>query len=363
MKYLLITLEYFPFKGGVANYYTNLVYYWPESSRLDVIDNRRNELLRKKGLVRWSRALFTLFPYLKKNRTDYLIVGQILPLGLVAYIFNRCFNVKYSVVLHGLDFSLSIRNAWKRSISRLILKRADKIIAANSYVARLCSDFLAFDQKIKVINPGVKDFSGSIIPRDKFREKNNLADRKVLFSLGRLVERKGFDYVLKALGQIAKSKAETDWLYVIAGCGPADDYLKRTARVELGPSWEKRVKFIGEVSEQEKWSWLSACDLFIMPARNISGDFEGFGIVYLEANLAGRTVIAGRSGGVADAVVSGLNGWLVDPEDISDIQRAIWTLLHDDSLRFKLGQSGRQRALADFAWKKQVESFYNFLKF
>ena len=52
--------------------------------------------------------------------------------------------------------------------------------------------------------------------------------------------------------------------------------------------------------------------IFIMPARNIAGDFEGFGIVYLEANLAKKPVIAGDSGGVRDAVVHNLNGLVVD---------------------------------------------------
>ena len=362
MKFLLLTLEYFPFKGGVANYYTNLVYYWPKNSQLSVLHNNNNELLKKRGFFRWSKAIFKLYHQVKKNKIDYVLVGHILPLGTATYLVSKLLNIKYAVVLHGMDFTLATRNSYKKTISRLILNRADKIIAANSYVAKLAGDFIKDNNKIKVINPGVKDFSDfNYADNSDVRQKNGLTDHKILFSLGRLVKRKGFDYVIKALQKVLRERPELDLLYIIAGQGPDNDYLKQIAYEELGLNWEKYIKFVGEVSESEKWSLLSCCDIFIMPSRNISGDFEGFGIVYLEANLAGKAVIAGRSGGVSDAVESGVNGLLVDPESILEISQAILSLLDKDFLRLKLGQLGRERALKDFNWKRQVETMYNFL--
>lgn len=362
MKFLLLTLEYFPFKGGVANYYTNLVYYWPKNSQLSVLHNNNNELLKQRGFFRWSKAIFKLYHQVKKNQIDYVIVGHILPLGTATYIVSKLLNIKYAVVLHGMDFSLATRNYYKKRLSQLILNRADKIITANSYVAKLAGDFIKNNDKIKIINPGVKDFSDfNYADNNDVRQKNNLADHKILFSLGRLVKRKGFDYVIKALKEVLSKRPDFNLLYIIAGQGPDSDYLKQTAYEELGPDWEKYVKFIGEVSESEKWSLLSCCDIFIMPSRNISGDFEGFGIVYLEANLAGKAVIAGRSGGVNDAVESGINGLLIDPENVDEISQAILNLLDKDFLRLKLGQLGRERALKSFNWKYQIETMYNFL--
>ncbi len=362
MKFLLLTLEYFPFKGGVANYYTNLAYYWPKNSQLSVLNNNNNELLRKKGIIRWSKTIFKLYHQVKKNQINYIIVGHILPLGTATYIISKLFKIKYAVVLHGMDFSLATKNYYKKTLSRLILNRADKIISANSYTSKLITDFIKDDNKIKVINPGVKDFSNfNCDNNESVRQKNGLSDHKILFSLGRLVKRKGFDYVIKALKEVLNKRPDFDLLYIIAGQGPDFNYLKQIAYEELGPNWEKYIKFVGEVSESEKWSLLSCCDIFIMPSRNILGDFEGFGIVYLEANLASKAVIAGRSGGVSDAVESGVNGLLVDPENIGEISQAILSLLDKDFLRLKLGQLGRERALKDFSWKHQIELMYNFL--
>jgi phosphatidylinositol alpha-1,6-mannosyltransferase len=90
-------------------------------------------------------------------------------------------------------------------------------------------------------------------------------------------------------------------------------------------------------------------------------DFEGFGIVYLEANLCGKPVIAGRSGGVPDAVENNVNGLLVNPESEEEIAQAILKLYESKELRETLGEQGRQRALIKFNWKNQIESFFDFL--
>jgi len=119
------------------------------------------------------------------------------------------------------------------------------------------------------------------------------------------------------------------------------------------------VIFLGEVADKEKWAWLSLCDIFIMPARNIDGDFEGFGIVYLEANLAGKPVIAGDSGGTKDAVQGAYSGILVDPENISRIAGAVIGLAQDAKLIIKLGEQGRERAINEFNWEKQIDKIYN----
>ncbi len=362
MKFLLTTLEYFPFKGGVANYYTNLTYYWPKSSELFILNNNNNELLFRRGIFRWRRAIFKLYHYIKKNKIDHVIVGHILPLGIAVFIVSKIIKIKYSVVLHGMDLSYATKNCRKRFISRLILKRADKIIAANSYTAIMCSNFLKSGQKIIAVNPGVKDFSDFSEERNReIREKNNLNGHKILFSLGRLVKRKGFDKTILAVKKILEDQPDYDLIYLIAGKGPDEEYLKDLAEKELGNNWKKYIRFIGEINEGEKWSLFSLCDAFIMPSRNISGDFEGFGIVYLEANLAKKAVIAGNSGGVPDAVENGVNGLLVDPENVNEISQAILSLLNNESLRNKLGERGRQRALDNFNWRDKINDIYNFL--
>ena len=129
-------------------------------------------------------------------------------------------------------------------------------------------------------------------------------------------------------------------------------YLKNLAKNN------SHVKFLGAIDDAEKDLWLKNCDIFIMPSRDINGDVEGFGIVYLEAALAGKPVIAGRSGGVSDAVVDYETGILVEPDNVDSIEDAIQELYRNFDLRQELGDNAMKRAISSFSWKGQAGKFF-----
>lgn len=350
MKTLLLTIEYPPAKGGVANYYYNLAKNWPEVDGLVV-------LFKKYFPNPFQYFLYfqDLYQSVKKEKIDYILVGQILPLGTVTYLFSLIFSKPYAVFLHGMDLPLALASGRKRFLTKRILGRAKKIVCANSYVAKLVQDFSpTLSLKVMVANPG----AGEALPINservrELKEKYALTDKKVMITIGRLVKRKGVDTVLNILA----NKKNTEWCYVVLGGGPDEVYLKNICR-ERG--LEDLVIFGGEINEVDKWAWLQLCDLFVMPTRNISGDFEGFGIVYLEANLAGKAVLATNSGGVSDAVLNNVNGLLVRADELDS---ALERLMNDAELREKLGEKGMLRAQTDFNWGVIVKKLYSEINF
>ncbi|MEK7098253.1 MAG: glycosyltransferase family 4 protein, partial [Patescibacteria group bacterium] len=282
---------------------------------------------------------------------------HILPLGTVAYLYFKLAKIPYSVFLHGMDLNYALKTGRKKRIAKKILDNAEHIICANSYVAKNSEVIIDDKNKITIVNPGVEGRITHNAQRiAQIKEEYDLNNRFILLSMGRLVKRKGFDKVIESLPEVLK--IFPDSVYVIAGSGEDDAYLKDMAK-KLP---KDAVIFLGSVSEEEKWAWLNACDAFIMPARNIDGDAEGFGIVYLEANLCGKPVIAGDSGGVRDAVQHELNGLLVDPENVKEISDAIMRLWINKNFRMKLGKHGRERVLKDFGWSEKVNKIYNLLK-
>lgn len=346
MKSLLLTLEYPPFKGGVANYYGHLVQNWPDREGIQVIHHKRHWLFALKGL------LLTI----KKNPQTFILIGQVLPLGTVAYLVYLLKPYDYGVFLHGMDFTFALKRPRKKWLMWQILSHAKKIICANSYVASLVSEWKPeLASKIIIVNPGIDESSISrlenITPllQDKYQTK----DKVTLLSLGRLVKRKGVDMVISAIASLDE-ETKNKLCYIVAGTGEAEKYLK-----DLAADLKVKVIFTGEVSELEKWSFLNLCDIFIMPARSIDGDFEGFGIVYLEANLYGKPVIAGRSGGVSDAVINNETGLLIDPENVAEIANAIKTLVNNSEERMRMGKFGRERAINTFSWTTQIKNLYN----
>lgn len=353
MKTLLFTLEYPPFKGGVANYYGNLVKYWPKDGDIEVLN-----LTSSRRPFGWLKAAVKLRQAVKTKKIDHILVGQILPLGTAALICSKLCKIKYSVVLHGLDFTCATKSFRKKFVSKHILAGAEKIICANTYVASLASQtFPNIASKVAVVNPGVEDRTRHDTRQImRLKNKYNLQNKIILLSVGRLVKRKGFDKVIEAMPKILKQVP--DLIYVIIGDG---EELNNYQRQIVNYGLKNQVIIINRATDDERDDWYETSDIFIMPARNIDGDFEGFGIVYLEANLAGKPVIAGKSGGVEDAVIDGLNGLLVDPEKVNDISEKIIKLALDTNLRNKLGRLGQKRAIKDFNWRKQAEKMYNII--
>jgi phosphatidylinositol alpha-1,6-mannosyltransferase len=241
-----------------------------------------------------------------------------------------------------------------------ILTGAEKIICANSFTANLVKNFnSALAPKINVVNPGIES---SIIRNPKktaeLIKKYGLENKAILFSLGRLVKRKGVDQVIKAMKTVCLRYPQT--ILVVGGDGVEKENLKKLV-AETDQELENKIIFLGAIDNEEYWAWLELCDIFIMTSRNLNGDFEGFGIVYLEANLAGKPVIAGDSGGVREAVINNVTGLLVDPENIETISEAIIKLISDKTLRNNLGASGNRRVVETLSAKKQAEKTYNLL--
>ena len=357
MKILLFTLEYPPFKGGIANYYGNLVRHCPKDNEIFVLHNNENKLLSNKIYPKWIPAFFALYKSIKKNKINHVIVGHILPLGTVTFLLSKIFNFKYSVVLHGMDLEYALKRKQKKYLAKLILKHAQTIISTNSYVEKKMLDFLGskFDYKSFVVNPGAFLHNVERVTRNvrsfiDFREKHNLEGKFILFTVGRLVKRKGQDRVIEAMQKLRE--IIPNLYYYIAGTGKDETYLKNLAKNN------SHVKFLGAIDDAEKDLWLKNCDIFIMSSRDINGDVEGFGIVYLEAALAGKPVIAGRSGGVSDAVVDYETGILVEPDNVDSIQDAIKELHRNFDLRQELGNNAMKRAISSFSWRGQAGKFY-----
>lgn len=350
MKYLLYTLEYPPQIGGVADYYYNLVFNWPKESKMLVYDISQKGTKTNFSFKYWPVLIYRLIKKIKKEEINYIIVGHVLPLGSITFLASFFAKFKYSVCFHGLDYSCAKKRNYKKILTFLIIKKAKKIICANSYVANeIAKDFPKLKNKIIISNPGARVYKSDDNLVYKLKKKYGLSDKKVIFSLGRLIERKGFDNMIKALAILKKENYNlfNKTIYLIAGLGPD---LKRLKEISYSHKVSDNIIFLEKIESEEKFAFYSLCHIFAMPARQVLHDYEGFGIVYLEANLFKKPVIAGKSGGVPDAVVDNLNGLLINPNDTLLIKNAVEKLLTNETLAKKLGEKGYIRAKNDFNW-------------
>jgi len=204
--------------------------------------------------------------------------------------------------------------------------------------------------ELLVRSVGVERFRPGLPGRDvvRLRAKYGLNGCKVILTVGRLVERKGHDMVIRALPAVRDAVGAVR--YLIVGSGPEEQRL-RALSSDVG--FRDDVVFVGHVRDEELPAFYACCDVFVMPCRALPGrdGIEGFGAVFLEAAASGKPVIAGRSGGIADAVVEGATGILVNPTDVKQLASMLTRLLLNRDEAARLGRNGRQRAEAlEAAW-------------
>lgn len=255
-------------------------------------------------------------------------------------------GIPYQLFAHGAELISPLYSClpeWRRRD----FTQAAHVIANSRATSDLASERLGLAAPPVVVNPPVAPPIESIAVGaggDKLKQQLQLGSGPVLLSVGRLVARKGFDLVVRS---VALLRAECPGLhYVIAGDGPERSALEQLV---VDHDVTGHVHFLGQVDDATKWAAYGACDIFVMPNRVLGGaDWEGFGIVFLEAALSGRPSIAGRTGGASDAVVHDVTGLLVDPESPSELTGALRRLLHDRGLRERLGLAGLERARTQF---------------
>ena len=264
----------------------------------------------KKG---WKFFLH-LYRYVLKERMPDMNFCIHWMCGIAALILKFITHTPYTVMVHGNEIMKCSRKSIKviirdNLLRKLILDNASIIFANSDFSRKLCSE-ICDNKNIVVVDPPIK-----------YVKYPNCCNKNfVIFSIGRHVERKGFQDVINAMPLILKKYPLLQ--YRIAGDGPYHNELVQCVQ-ELG--LEKNVIFLGKTSEEEKQIELSNCDIFIMTSHEDKSalQVEGFGVCYLEANMHGKWVIARDTGGVSDAVVNNITGFLLDDSNPDNICKSI----------------------------------------
>lgn len=227
--------------------------------------------------------------------------------------------------------------------------KLEKLVARNAtWIAATCAD-----EVFELTRMGRSRSRISVIPcgvdLDMFSTEGPVAQRGPthrIVAVGRLIPRKGFDTMIKALPSIADAE------YVIAG-GPdaahidADPEVRRLRALAERLGVAERVHFTGGVARHDMPALLRSADVVTCTPW-----FEPFGLLPLEAMASGVPVVATAVGGMLDTVVHDVTGLLVPPKRPRECADAVSTVLRDSFLRRSLGLAGRDRACARYSWDR-----------
>ena len=318
---------------------------------------RRVPWLRPESLSMYARFFFTSLRLATTQRFDANHAFRALPEGLVAWAVARLTWRPVTLYAHGEELTTWGRGRKYRAM-RFALRHANQVVANSEHTRDTLLAMGIAAQRIAVIYPGVDvavfrpglDTSG-------LRESLGIDQgEKLVFSVGRLTRRKGFDQTIRAIAQLRAENIPVH--YVIAGIGEDSDYLDGLMR-EHG--LQGIVHLIGAVDAAALPRWLGTCDVFAMPNREINSDNEGFGMVFIEAAACGKPVVAGTDGGTGAAVVGGETGLRVNGKDLPAVTMALRRLLSDPILAQLLGATGHTRVQAEFSWERVAEKTRDFV--
>ena len=228
--------------------------------------------------------------------------------------------------------------AW---MERQTLAAATHVFAISEFTAELARAH-GGSGRVHIVRPGVSAERFRAPATTAPSSADSAANRRpTLLTVARLVPRKGVDTVIRALPAVIRNHPEVR--YRVVGQGPDRTRLEALAS-ELGVA--RHVEFVGGVDHEALCREYSAADLFVLMSRSEAGgtDIEGFGMVCLEAQAAGVPVIAGRSGGVPDALRDGVSGLLVEPTNNEALAAVIVRLLDDPARRSAMAQAALEHA-------------------
>lgn len=233
------------------------------------------------------------------------------------------------------------RMPWLEPSLRWTTRSADVLTANSSATAEKVQRYTS--REVRVV-PSPAPFDESVGPDGETRTPLGGDGPLRLLFVGRLVERKGVEYLVRALPRILEERPA---VLTVVGEGERRPQIEAAAR-EAGV--QDRVEFTGYIPAERLESLYRTCDVFVLPAVvDEKGDTEGLGVVLLEALLFERPVVASGVGGIVDIVRDGETGWRVPPRDPGSIAEAVLEASSDPGRARETAARGRRHVLDSFS--------------
>jgi glycosyltransferase involved in cell wall biosynthesis len=197
------------------------------------------------------------------------------------------------------------------------------------------------------------------VDTETFRLEPDATIRPFLLTTGAVKPRKGADIVVRALGMLHDEFPELT--YKIVGDSSSEGFVEKIRSLAQSLGVAERVELLGIVDDAALRRLYNECIAFILASRDTGGHFEGFPMVYFEANACGAPVITTEGYGSEYAVHNGENGFLVPAEDPAAVADAVRNILREQDLRARL-RDGALKMAAAHTWDRiaaeQLMPFY-----
>ena len=302
----------------------------------------------------------------KRLRPDILHAHWLLPNGFMAAVVARRLKIPLAISVPGSDAQVANANPLFRSMARFALRQAD-LLTANSEELRDAVLAIArqggkgtssqgereIEKKFDLIIYGTDPNALKPDPTGVSELRNRLVTLSpshpvapspcLLLCVGRMVYKKGFDFLLRAMAEPELRQRNVQ--AVMVGNGDQKDEWQALA-AQLGIS--ERVRWVGNVPKTEIGVYYNACDILLNPS--VSKPADGLNVCVIDAMSCAKPVVGSNVAGNALAIVDGETGLIVPEQDASALAKALAKMVDDRELRQKMGSAARQRIESELGW-------------
>lgn len=300
-------------------------------------------------IITWClAAALQLIRAVRRCQADVIYAQWVLPSGFVAAIVARLLQVPLVIHLHGSDVYVAEHTPLFTSIARWSFDQANAVIACSDDLRNRSMKIGLSPDKCLVIPYGVDTtrYGPGKGDRDLRAQLGIPEKAPLILAMGRLVFKKGFEYLVQAAPQVIAAFPEAR--FVIAGAGDLADQLLALAKDH---DVSGQVTFAGHFPWERNQDYLRLADIFVVPSVvDQYGNVDGLPNTLLEGMSTGLPVVASNVAGIPSVVVNNENGLLVPGRDPDALARAIIQLLESPDLRRKLGTSAREAMVTEFDW-------------
>ena len=350
-KTLLLTENFPPKEGGSGRWFWELYSRLPNDKVLivanDIPEGREFDktheldivrielestewgLASTKGLGFYWETIRKVLKLIKEHGIEEVHCGRVIPEGVIARALKLLAGARYNCFVHGEDVETAATSREHSLLVKNVCKNASMLICNSENTANIVHK-LGFDSgsKCEVLHPGVDTSRFEVAaPDTSFRQQMGWSGKRVLLTVGRLQRRKGQDFLIKSMPALLKEFP--DLFYAVVGRGECyDELISLVDQHKL----HDNVCVYPDMDDEALIKCYQQCDIFILPNRTIDNDIEGFGMVLVEAQVCGKPVIAGDSGGTRETMNIGKTGHIIDCSSTENLLNGLSPILRNPEI-------------------------------
>ena len=358
--YLIITRSFPPEVGGMQNLIWGLANelsknymikvfadYFEEYKNFDEKVSFSIERIGGIKLLRKYRKAQLINEFIKENKVEGIIADHWKSLELIKT------NKKKICLIHGKEINHDKGTSLNKRVLE-VLNNVEIVVANSKFTKNLAIERGVDENRIVVINPGVK-----IVQETSIESQNNvesiLKNRSPrLITISRYDKRKNHEKVIMSLRNL--KQIYPNIIYICIGHGDEEENTKKIVE-EL--DLKEHVMFFKDISDELKNTFLAKSNIFVMPSIIYKKSVEGFGIAYVEAAQYGIPSIGGVDGGAADAIDHEKTGLICDGNNLDAVYSSINSMLENKKY-LEYGKAAKENSIK-FKWNTIIEEYKKIL--